>query len=221
MDMDLGAKLWIRKTCKANHWRVSRWIGLDDLVQDGYMWYFATVARYGYRPRTRAHIMALFKRTFINYLHDLSNYKKKLIDVETAISMTIADEAGIERTIEVSDEGASADEITLLAALTTAPEPVQRLLSFAATDAGAKALRESPYRFCKCGCRARETTNQRLGRLIGRSGTFDYQKAVTRFLAGHSSPDLAVTMVCDELDYAAVEAGCPNILARKRGMTQT
>jgi hypothetical protein len=91
----------------------------------------------------------------------------------------------------------------MLAGLSTAPEPVQRLLAFAASDEGAKALRESPYRFCTCGCKARETTNQRLGRLIGRSGSFDYRRAVTDFLAGRpQSRNVAATILCNELDYA-------------------
>jgi hypothetical protein len=170
------------------------------------MWYLAIVERYGYRPRTRAHMMALFKRSFMNYLHDLANYRKRLIDVEMAISLTLTDEYGVERPLEVSDAGAGADEITMLAALGTAPGPVQTLLSFAATDAGAKALRESPYHFCKCGCGARETTDERLGRLIGASPAFDYRAAIKNFLNGEPT-NVAVMLLCGELDRAAQAKG--------------
>jgi hypothetical protein len=89
---------------------------------------------------------------------------------------------------------------------------VQRLLSFAATDEGAKALRESPFRFCPCGCKARETTNQRLGRLIGRNGSYDYRRAIKAFLAGQPQPSVAASILCEELDGAALLAGVPNIL---------
>lgn len=210
MEMDVGAKRWIEKTARANHWRVSRWIDFEDLVQDGYLWYYATVARYCYRPRTRAHVMALFKRTFTNYLHDLANYKRRLIDVETAFSLIIEaedkDNSLREGRVEVSDDGQAASEMFLLAGLSTAPEPVQRLLTFAASDSGAKALRESPYRHCACGCGARETTDQRLGRLIGRSRTFNYRRALKAFVAGEPRNYLA-DLLGDELDHAAAAAG--------------
>lgn len=208
MDIDEGARKWLAKTCKANHWRVSRWIDLEDLLQDGYLWYYATIARYGYRPRTRAHIMSLFKRTFMNYLHDLANYRSRLIDVETAFSLITADENGNERTLEVTDDGVAASEVLLQADWHTAPEPVQRLLTFATSDDGAKVLRESPYHFCTCGCGGRETTDQRIGRLIGCSGSFDYRKALTKFLGGEpQSQNVAATIFCDELDYAMRTVG--------------
>lgn len=188
MDMDEGANKWLANIVRENHWRVAPWIGIDDLYQDGMVWWWDTVRRYGYRPRSRAHMMSLFKRSFMNYITDLANHRRKYFDIETAISMSHANEEPDAEPLDASDEGVGAAEIILQADLANAPEPLRRLLTFASTDAGAKILREYPYRFSTNGSGARETTNERLGRLLGTSRTFDYKAALKAFFAGDPSP---------------------------------
>lgn len=70
-QMDPPTRGWLVNTARKNHWRVCRWIDLDDLIQDGAMHYYRLVERYP-DVTERRHMMALFKRTYTNYLNDLA-----------------------------------------------------------------------------------------------------------------------------------------------------
>lgn len=72
---DQGVIGWIAKTAIKNQWRVSQWMDIDDLIQDGLERYFITCAFYpGVNP---AHRMALFKTNYINHLHTLSSKRSR------------------------------------------------------------------------------------------------------------------------------------------------
>ena len=74
--MDDGAKFWMLKYAKQNLWRVPDWYEIDDLIQDGFLHYQRIAKKYR-KVKTPAHIMALFKRTYTNHIHDLSGRRTK------------------------------------------------------------------------------------------------------------------------------------------------
>lgn len=73
--MDDGAKGWLYKTARKNYWRVAQFYEFDDLVQDGFYWYYFVRQRYP-QATERKHIMALFQRCFTNHIHDLAKGTK-------------------------------------------------------------------------------------------------------------------------------------------------
>lgn len=79
MDMDQGVRGWIVITARKNFWRVSSYYELDDLVQDGFL-HFCRLRRRYPKVRDRAQMMALFKRTYLNHINDLSNRKTRSVE---------------------------------------------------------------------------------------------------------------------------------------------
>lgn len=66
-------------TARREYWRVSRWMDLDDLIQDGFMCWYRVIRRYARVPHgSSKHRMALFKRVFTNHIHDLSKRRSRL-----------------------------------------------------------------------------------------------------------------------------------------------
>ena len=151
MDMDGGAKGWLVNYARANYWRVSTWYELDDLVQDGLLTYTRIVQRYGH-VKDRRHIMGLFKRAYVNHIHDLA--KKK-----TRTSPEIRE----------SDLGAPIDQTSASLYATPDTSPVLATLPPIVRKA-IVAIQTSPelreaYRRNANG--TRETTHERLCRVLG------------------------------------------------------
>jgi hypothetical protein len=80
--MDVGARRWLFKHARENHWRVARWVEFEDLVQDGLVCWYRVIRRYERVPKgSSRHRMALFMRTFRNHIHDLSKQRSRLVEV--------------------------------------------------------------------------------------------------------------------------------------------
>lgn len=82
MNMDKSAVGWLYKTAHKQFWRVADWYEFDDLVQDGYLCWLKVQQRY---VETGAatdpkHVMSLFQRSYINYIHGLASHKLQQID---------------------------------------------------------------------------------------------------------------------------------------------
>lgn len=74
-SMDDGAHAWLITVAADHFWRVPKWYEFDDLIQDGYTCWYRCVQKYETdtgRVRSRAHLMRLFKTSFLNHIHDLS-----------------------------------------------------------------------------------------------------------------------------------------------------
>lgn len=173
--MDDGARRWMIKTAHKNLWRVSAWCDLDDLIQEGYLAYYHSVRAYpdATDPPNR---MALFKRVFLNRLHDMANVKTRDIDEICAARLTAPGDDGAEQVMErfAAPAGIEAG----VAALASAPKYVQDAVALFATDAGVRRLR-SAYRKVPSGrWLRRETLNERLCRLTG------YDPAETDIVGG-------------------------------------
>lgn len=76
MEMDEVARRWMYKTAKTNFWRVSAWYEFEDLLQDGYFWYYSRVKKYPHVTERR-HMMRLFQIRYTQHIHELSNRKTK------------------------------------------------------------------------------------------------------------------------------------------------
>ncbi len=146
MTMDEGARKWLIKTARKNHWRVMRWYDLEDLISDGLMCWQIVVRRYT-RVRERKHIMALFQRTYINHIHRLAN--KRTRQAMELVTDRLPDEV-------------SCPDAELLQFACTAPADVRALL-FAIIDRPEILAR--PHRRRLDG--RRETTNSWLCALAG------------------------------------------------------
>lgn len=71
--MDSIARNWLYNTANKHQWRMFGTCEFDDLIQEGYAtWYFVK-QRY---PDATApeHIMSLFKRIYLNRLHDIARH---------------------------------------------------------------------------------------------------------------------------------------------------
>ncbi len=150
---DNGTFGWIAKTAVKNHWRVASWMDVDDLIQDGYEWYFKTRRNYP-DVREDAHAMSLFKTSYTNYLHDLSKKRTGLNEVDGP--------ADIDKdqwfALNLVESGLQ--EFAVLVA--GAPDVVKGFLALFADEKIVKLLRK-PY---APDLVRRVTTNQRICRLL-------------------------------------------------------
>ena len=139
-----GAAGWMIKYAKRNYWRVAYWYDIDDLISEGFEFYYYMKAHYP-QAVDPPHIMRLYQLTFISRVNDLAKRRTKTLEVNLTED-TIPDFL-----YELPD--------TLIA---DAPQPVKKLLEVL-TNEDAKRLR-APYRIKG---KHRETTNERFCRLIG------------------------------------------------------
>lgn len=170
--LDEGMKRWIYNQAHRNLWRVSGWVDIDDLIQDGFMCYVICKARY--QPKNRDHFMSLVKITFINHITDLAN--KRTRTPESPIC-DIA-EAGNDQELLENLAGSDNTDAEVISILARASKEVRLILSVISTDAGAAMLRQ-PVPIRPDG--TRETTNERFCRVAG-IPTFDFEGAVRQLL---------------------------------------
>ncbi len=151
---------WIVKTARKNFWRVKAYCELDDLIQDGVLHYCRIVAKYPH-VTSKAHLMGLFKVTYINHFNDLSKKvsRVELIPISALLRPMQSETTVWDRLIGVEDQSGD-----LAVRLAQAPKPVHTILQLLLTNEGCRRLR-SPYRVNKDG--TRQTTNDRLRRLAG------------------------------------------------------
>lgn len=159
MEMDEVARRWLYKTAKKNYWRVAAWYDLDDLIQDGYMWWVSRVKKYPHITDP-PHMMLMFQLRYIQHLHELSNKKTKQNFESTASSLMS------EHNDKNPLEAASDETDTIENYISEAPEAISRVLK-SLWDESNKTLR-SVYRIHRDG--SRETLNERFCKLAGVQG---------------------------------------------------
>lgn len=150
--MDRGAVGWLHTTVKQNYWRVASWMDYEDLIQDGFYFYCRITEKYP-NVTTPSHRMALFKTAFTNHIHDLA--KKRTRD--SSLSSRESDLGVSLPTLAEQTEPESPDTSLIIATL---PDVLRRLIVVLQTDERVR----KPYR--RRGA-VRETTNERLCRLVG------------------------------------------------------
>jgi len=171
--MDQGALGWMIRTARKNHWRVSAYIDLDDLMQDGYFYWLRIGSRYP-DVKDQPLRMRLFQTAFNNHLTNLATRRTRQPNFLPLMVQQLEEEAGrtpehelIElppTTIAYSDHGICRNL-------------VRRAIEALGSDAGAAAWR-APYDRRADG--TRETTNERLCRIVGVDPTQINMLAVLR-----------------------------------------
>lgn len=149
--MDAGARNWMRKTALINYWRVATWISLDDLMQDGELYW--AIVRHRYHDKSIPHLMSLFKRAFLNHLHDLANNRT----LQTELPFAAMPDMVVEEAMD-NEPCPFAEMVRLLA---EAPAQVNTLISRLMADP--TPLRRAYHRQAD----RIETTNERLCAMIG------------------------------------------------------
>jgi hypothetical protein len=127
--IDKGMMAWIENTARKNRWRCAAWMGLDDLIQEGYFCYAKVQARYP-ASLSRAQRMALVKTAYTNRLHDLSKAKTRQLDdpVPLQDGQTVAD--ALETLLPGEPEAQ-----TFGVMLSSLPREIQEMLSILVTAA--------------------------------------------------------------------------------------
>lgn len=150
MQMDEGARNYLYKYAKKNHWRVAAWIDFDDLIQEGYYAYYYTINRYK-DAKTPQHIMSLFKLVLCSTIEDLVRANTKQVDDARS------------DIVETCDNMVLPDFSNLHALLIKAPQAIKDVLALLADD---KQRDELTKPFTKYDNGRRETLNDRLCRLL-------------------------------------------------------
>lgn len=152
---DEGARGWLVKYSTNNHWRVNQCRDLDELIQDGYLWYAIVRDRYP-QAVDKPHIMRLFQVTFINHVHDLSKHQSRLASIiDHSVDLHNPATEALHKPVDMGD-GYFIPQ--------SAPWYVHAFLRLLCSPEGPSQLRR-PYRVRMSG--VREMTHHRLCRLIG------------------------------------------------------
>ena len=160
---------WTKSYIKNKLWRLPRGYEFDDLIQDGYEKFLKCYKRYPEVTSPR-HFMALYKRAFINHLNDLSNYASNYTDNHSYTNEDGESEDLIETVVgEYSNHG----EIRNL--IQNCPDHVRQVLEVLTIPVDKSPLvAPKKYRLgtekvpiCEGGFYNRETTNERVCRVLG------------------------------------------------------
>ena len=149
LEMDEGARKWMYKYIHKNYWKVAGFMEFEDLLQEGYLCYYATKDRYydhaekynNVPVENINHLMALFQRSLFSQIVDLAKKRTKFA------AETPSDD------LSSSDLLPAVEDSTIIA---HAPEPIQKVL---------RALMNKPEELRKSYAikqGRRETTNERL-----------------------------------------------------------
>lgn len=164
--LDRGAKAWMYKTAYKNHWRVCEWIDLDDLIQEGYECFYYAAARYT-TAVDRPHQMCLFQRVYCSRIEDMAKQKRRQVDFCVG---------------DLFDEDWRHDaELQQISDLIhSAPTPFQKVFTLLTTEEGCRKLRAA-YRLRRDG--TRETSAERMNRLLGIPKNYDINKAMEEYFS--------------------------------------
>ena len=167
--MDDGARGWLIKTARKNLWRVVPIYDLDDLIQEGYLWYAYIINRYPDAVEPE-HIMSLFKLCFSQQIHEIANKRTRRSPESCFSDIFNSEDASPSEMAEIlleslRDDGSHMDFSLRLSRapdyvldalkLFTEPESLEKLRSVRVFS---KRAKKRPRR---------ETTNERLCRLTG------------------------------------------------------
>jgi DNA-directed RNA polymerase specialized sigma24 family protein len=176
--MDDGLQRYIKKTARANHWRVASWHTVEDLVQDGYMVaarcavkYDRGVAQPGDKL-DRRQFMGFFCRAFDNHINDLAKKRSRLSETNLS-SFGVEQDADMETMIAA----AYPEQATILLLLEQAPAPVKRAIRLIlASDepflySWLRLVRQGENaRLVRSERPTRETSEQWIDRVVGNRG---------------------------------------------------
>ena len=181
IEMDRGARGWLYRTAQRHYWKVASWYDLDDLIQDGFLHYARLVQKYPDVEKPQ-HIMVLFKRTFLNHIHDLAKRVWRSPTETAALDLNFGQDVPQARSEDAVWDRLLVDEMdnaTFEVALIHAPEPIRKVLELLMSVEGRRKLC-ALYRYRRGSLR--ESFNQRLARLTGLSPDIDFEKEFRSYL---------------------------------------
>jgi hypothetical protein len=165
---------WIYSYSKKNYWKVAGLIDFDDMIQEGYVAFYYCKNRYG--EIDPPHLMAMLKLRFFQFIVDTAKKRTGLAEVHPLDNIN-------ENSTEESvwDKLLGTDELQSIQVLISeAPELIRKVLSLFVTEDTLKELR-APYK--RNQDKTRETTNDRLCRLIGITGDVDLVSMIKNYLS--------------------------------------
>lgn len=191
--LDKGMRLWICVTARKNAHRIAGY-SVEDLVQEGYVCFYKCYQHYvgkllrgvdgdyhrylpmgGPTSDNQKHFVSLVKVAFLNKITSL---ERKFPPVETPISAlgTVEEsvESKLERLMQAADlvQAESLDAALMLA---RAPAEIKKLFDLLVKDglelSGRQRLKGS----------RRETTDEKLSRMLGLDGTLPIRKMVSDY----------------------------------------
>ena len=155
--LDASLVGWIKNTAKYHHWRVARYVDLEDLIQDGYLYYAKCLKLYGFTAKNQEHFMALFQRAYLNHITELA--RKRTRGEYVLIDDNRPDSFNSELWLDMILGGVEGEGfITRLKQ--EAKFPVSAVIALFTTESGVAISRRHPQRQW-------EPLNQYLCRLIG------------------------------------------------------
>ncbi len=188
---DSRLRKWVIATAHKQHWRMPRWMTVDDIVQEGYVCFVKCQKRYRFtHPEwgsDKQQFMAYFKTAFSNRLHTLA--RKRTETPEIAASAVNLDDEG---TVESWQRNAAVlGDASLAALLASAPEEVLDAIKALMGDGRVtgeyifsklvgRVLPSGSVRLKLLKQGLRETTEEHVARCLGREGLPDL---VRSFLA--------------------------------------
>lgn len=147
-EMDKVAIGWMINYAMANKWRVEPLYDLDDLIQEGHLWWREILRRYP-TAKTPSHLMSLFKLAYHHHITNLANKRTK----EKTVTSFFELEPNV---LEL--EGATFHLLTK-----QAPQKVRAVLELFTSEEGLKRLRRCRHLRRPNG--TRETANEFLRRM--------------------------------------------------------
>lgn len=181
---DAGVQGWIRNTARRELWRMAGWYELDDLANDGYVCYCKCRDRYTQGPpepghqalntdtpndKQRRHFMALVQRAFFNHIMTLSSkFAASCEDPVSGLAVEDGEPPSLENLMPPQMEEASV-LMAVLQAPTEIGEAIAKLINDS-IDGGnylRSRLRERTGRVIRGRRALRETTDERLARVVG------------------------------------------------------
>lgn len=172
---------FIEKFARKNYWRVSSWIDLDDLIQDGMMCYAKCRRRYvddlgtlPERPITSDHrkmMMGAVMTAFARHVHGLASYRTEH-DAECCLSDMVSSDDDARDVVD--NIHAESGIESCVALLVNAPPEIAELFRILVEDARAAAT------FVRDGFGRRETMNQHARRVTAGGSLIKSRRSRTR-----------------------------------------
>jgi len=166
--MDSAMERWMIRRCHDNYWRVSEWMEIEDLVQEGHRVYADCRRRYKERVTDKRHFMALYKTCLNNHLTDLAAKRYRALNL-------------VELEPGHNDARSDHSNAFLLTLMKEARYPVRAVFELFGTDKGIEFMRAYPQG-------QHERPNHYLCRLLGLDPKqFNLPGLVRSFLDGKGS----------------------------------
>lgn len=178
--LDAALKGWLVNTARKHYWRVSSWMDMDDLIQEGYFCFAKCKAKFKFlmdEPDVdnRKQFMAFFKMAFMNRITDISKDRTDTPEVAVANLPDYQADLVETWTSSANEEG----DAPLAALIAKAPAEIAEMFRRILVDGAAnvpylktnwrkKFLPGCPIpRIVKARRQVRETTREHYDRCLG------------------------------------------------------